>query len=907
VNTRKFKENNKMTIKKLVFIFLCLVYYSCQNPASYQNNTGNISAQNLTVEGLTPFEKITAISADGQLIDINSSGQIFLSATGYPVEIMGIPEIAEQPAGKKCSLVPEVPEAGDHPENEHGSWKLVCSEIQHYSLRGQVKGLIGKNLKLQLNNFAPINIIRNGDFLFEQVLEEKTPFEVKVVDHPDNPHQLCSVNRGRGILESQIDNIEVLCSSHVFLLSGTVSGQKSGFMISNQNGDSLYIKTNDLKFSFNEFIPAGSRYQVETLTHPYGQECYVIHDRGARVNRDITNIQIVCDDLIDLPTSLVISNNEKSQAGIDKWLHLWFYLDRNQVVYPVFKKSIPYVGKNDFRFSIPRGSYFVRAFIDMDGDQNPGIGDDFQSPLMKWVSNQGRLSISMENTSRDSGFQAFNAYIIRTSEWYQPRGGKCGGTYLKLESLNFKGNKNHLSPVYAILPDYRTIEFLDDGGCGDSFSNNASSYDKQSGDGQVSAGIDQEQGIQSGTYTFFYINYVTDKIHVAEDALSSAVAMSSFIRLLNPTGALPEQTVYPVFQWNSIPGAASYEILLESTDHSMNNYLDTRRFVKGNSYVAPYPLLDLKAYKVNIQAFDTDITEIIHGKNPDFDRVSQSPDQFFITDFSKNNSILVNGKLKNISGSTGYYLIYGDSNVETGNWESSIFLPPESTEYSLSLFKNQGKFGALISGINVDESGYLFSSINRVYARASQSLGFFQNLTLDLNWNKPLFLYAPVANDRGMGEYPVFSWEDYSPYTSLNISYILWISPRNSPGKTQVIGLENQTMDLGRWQPYSYFNSTELYLCASGKDKDKNGKTSFAGKNNQACGYKDENIRPEGLKEQNEWEWKVMVVPCVFQEYVRDIDNDGNGKSDYIDCLLKIFSGEKSAVVESTPNVFSTY
>jgi hypothetical protein len=888
----------KYFLKYFVIIALFFIFFSCRNPSMMSaKNQENISIHNLFVTGLSTSEKITITSSSGQWIDVNSNGQLVLSGTSFPTEIAGMPEIVDQPKGKTCSILPEILEKT---ASDNVRWTLTCSPINYFSVGGVVTGLSGTHVKLQLNNFIPVVVSQNGTFKFNQILAEKTAYEIKVVGYPHNPDQLCTVNHGRGMIDKPLNDIEVACSSNVYLLSGSITGQKSGLTLVNSNGDSLYINRNDSRFEFSRFIPAGASYSLEVQTQPYGQECYIINSRDVKIKHNISNVRVVCNDVKDMPVSLIISENDKSLIGADKYVHLWFYLDSRQVVYPTFTKSAVYTPGSSFHFNVPKGSWYVRAFIDIDADQKPGIGADFQSRLTKWTSDYDSLVISLENTFHDSGFQTFNAYVFNTSEWYQPHGGKCGGVYLRLESINFKGNKNHISPVYVILPDNKTIELLDDGGCGDSFNNNAASYDKQSGDGRLSAGIDQSLGIQSGTYTFYYVNYMTDKIHIVEDSITNVTPLSSFIHLVYPTGATPVQTPNPVFQWNAVAGAVSYEILIESTDHAINNYFDPQRFVKTNVYVAPFSLPDQKAFKVNIQAFDADI-----AKNSDrnFNAVSQSPDQYFITDFTGTNSVSVGGKLSNLSGSTGSYLIYADSNVETGSWESSVFLPPESNVYSLSIFKNSGKYGALISGINIDENGYIFSNVNRVYARWSHSLYFNGNLVLDLTWNKPLLLHEPVANERGMGEYPVFSWEDYSKNTPSPWSYILWVAPVNSHGIPRLIGLENNRFDFSRLNQGSYFNLTPLYLCTlKNKSNEEINKQILS-----TCGYNEENVQPDGLKEQTDWEWKVMVVPCNFQEYKNATDADRNGRSGYIDCLLKTFSGEKSPITESVSNVFSTY
>jgi len=913
-------QNNSNKMKSVIPYFtlgILISVLSCQQPAM-PGETDARPAQIMTVHGLVGGEKATAMTGAGQLVDINSRGEFFVSGTSLPATISGMPEVVNPPEGKTCSVMPELLEGSDSP-----GWVLVCSPLKFFTIGGVVTGLPGKPLKLQLNDFPPVTIAKNGRFTLPRNLAENTPYELRVAGQPGMPGHLCAVHRGLGVVAGNVNDIEVVCSSDVFLLGGSARGQKSGLTLKNANGDIVSIGRNDHTFHFSQFIPAGADFSVAVENQPWGQECYIENAGGTNIRRSVQNILVVCEDVRELVVKPGILKNDARLAGEGTILHLWFYLDRNQVVYPTLKKTVAYVTGKGYTIMAPVGTFYVRAFIDVDGDERPGIGEDIQSRLLRLsIQPAGPLQvveIPLESTLHASGFEGFNAYVFNTAEWLQPRGGKCGGVYLRLESKNFRGNKNHISPVYVILPDKKTVELLDDGGCGDSFNNNASSYDRQSGDGQVSAGIDRSYGIQAGSYTFFYVNYLEDKVHVFEDTVTNVLPLSSLVALENPTGALAVQTPNPVFRWSPIGGASSYEILLESTDHSINNYLDPRRFVNANSYVAPFDLLDQKAYKVNIQAFDADITDTTKKDGLDFDAVSQGPDQFFIADFSGNHSVKVSGRLTNTSGGSGSYLIYGDGNVETGSWESSVFLPADSQTYSLALFRNSGKFGAMISGINVDDSGYLLSSVNRAYVKWNQGLGLADNLLLDLAWNKPLLLIEPAAGQSGQGEYPVFSWESFPQNSSSPWSYILWVTPWNSHGAPRLVGLENNRIDFRYVNSAGYRNLSSLYQCTLNTDsaikansinKINNGK-KYGGQTFSACGYED-NRQPgdasvEGLKEQTEWEWKVMIVPCKFQDERNFTDIDLNGRSDYVDCLLKVFSGEKPVIAESVSNLFSTY
>ncbi|MDH4199626.1 MAG: hypothetical protein OEV66_04520 [Spirochaetia bacterium] len=873
------------------FIFLITIVLSCQRNDQIVTNKieSSTSATNITVTGLNPGEKITAVSATGQPIDISNDGKVTLSGTDFIAEVSNASQISNQPAGKKCSFVPA------NSDGQNITWNIVCDYIKYFALNGQVSGLAGSGLSIQLNQYIPIQINSNGKFQLSAALPENTPYEVTVKHQPESPNQNCAIYNRKGILVSDQSDIQIVCAYSVFLLSGYIQGQKSGFTIETSTGESMRIGAHESTFSFNEFIPANGSYLVSVKDQPYGQECYVLNARGGKVQNNISNIQIVCGNLTTLQISLLFPDNILFDKNNPARLHVWFYVDRDQIVYPEIKKEIYFSpDKKEYSFRVPQGQYFIRAFLDVNSNGLPDIGSDYQSRLYgPWGSTNDNISLELEDTSADSRFGAFNAYMFSSASWNQPGGGKCGGIYMRMEADRFTGNKNHISPVYVILPDYQTIELLDDGGCGNAFNNNASSYDRQSGDMQLSTGFDSTNGVSTGDYVFFYQNYVSGKIQVYKDAISTVAPLSSMIYLTNPSGAFAEKNESPVFQWSPVAGAGSYEILVESTDHLLNNYADPYRLVNRNFYALPFPLVDQKSYKVNIQAFDSDVT----SANPNFNAVSQSPDNYFITDFTGNNSAGINGKLINKSGASGSFIIYGDSNTQKDGWEASIFLAPEVRDYSLTVFKNSGKYGALISGINIDSSGYIFSELNRAYASWRIPLLLTASTTLDLTWNQPLLLTGPPNNIRGTGSYPEFSWEDYSAFVSRGTSYILWLTPHNSRGFPVIIGLKNNTFDFRHAEISPYLNLGSIYECTL----NANNSQSYSN-----CEITPENTSPD-LKDQPQWDWKVMVIACDFESYSNFTDENKNGINDYTDCILKTFNGENPPITESVSRLFSTY
>lgn len=882
-------------------VALLLVFAAgfCKNPDSRQPQSVFAGQSGFSVSGLSSGEKVSLISVSGDTMEMGADGKPRLAGTNEGVEVFGVPEVLKSPPGKICQVVLNDPDAS----TDQSLWKVECKAEVFFGIGGSVSGLSGTTIEVRLNDFKPVQISSDGTFEFGQALVGGSEFKIDIVRQPRNSNVLCSVSPRQGKIRHNIRNLKILCASGVFTVNGVVKGQKSLLTLLNSNGEELTVQAGqgqEKDFHFNDFIALGGDYSVSVKKQPKGQGCYVENARGVNVRHTVDNIRVVCSDLTGIEASIQFSGIKQKTEFNGKKIHLWFYTDPRQIVFPVFKKTVIFnAEKRSYWLQVAKGTYLVRAFLDVNNNDLPDIGVDYQSvPVWQWETKQDKIPLTLDTTEHDSRYQSFNAYLFSGSVWYQPGGGKCGGVYTRMEATQFVGNKNHVSPVYVMLPDYRIIELLNDGGCGNAFNNNSSSYDRQSGDNEVSAGIDASFGIRTGDYIFYYENYLTGKIGVFKDEITTNVPLTSNIHLTFPEGSQAVKTQWPVFSWNPVAGAGGYEILVESTDHMLNNFTDPSRLVETNSYRAPFALVDGKAYRVNIQAFDKDAA----STEEDFDRVSQGPDNFFITDFSGNKHVIISGNLLNDSDKSGEYIIYGDSNTEKESWESSVFLPQDSKTYSLALLNSFENSGAVISAINVDTSGYILSEINRSYARLTASLSMKQNITMDLVWNKPLLLDSPAEGAIGIGDYPYFSWEDYSNFAPQDWSYVLWLTPYNSSERPILIGLKNNSFDFSRLYSEKFLNISAVYQCNIQSIKKKPDK-EFSPASCLKNAASNESTLTDELKKIPQWTWKVSVVPCRLNT-VENFSGDQTNNEGYMTCLGQVFSGEKKFFTESISRAF---
>ena len=77
---------------------------------------------------------------------------------------------------------------------------------------GQVSGLSGSGLVLQINDGETLSITGNGPFEFPTLLEEGETYDVTVSSEPTDPTQTCTVTNGQGTIDtSDVTDIQVDC------------------------------------------------------------------------------------------------------------------------------------------------------------------------------------------------------------------------------------------------------------------------------------------------------------------------------------------------------------------------------------------------------------------------------------------------------------------------------------------------------------------------------------------------------------------------------------------------------------------------------------------------------------------------------------------------------------------------
>jgi large repetitive protein len=167
-----------------------------------------------------------------------------------------------------------------------------------FTVGGTVTGLAGSNLVLQNNDGDNLTITGNGTFTFATALAPGAMYSVRVLTHPSNPPQSCTVTNGSGaIANSNVTNVTVACATNQFTIGGTVTGYTgSGLVLRLNNGNDLTLLNTSSSFSFTRALPSGADYFVTVRTQPGNptQECTPANASGRVGTANVTNIVITC-------------------------------------------------------------------------------------------------------------------------------------------------------------------------------------------------------------------------------------------------------------------------------------------------------------------------------------------------------------------------------------------------------------------------------------------------------------------------------------------------------------------------------------------------------------------------------------------------------------------------------------
>jgi len=171
------------------------------------------------------------------------------------------------------------------------------STAAKYAVGGNVSGLQGSGLVLQLAGSADVTVAANGAFVFSEKLDKGASYAVSIKQQPSNPSQTCTVNNASGTIgDADVGNVAVVCATTSQKVSVAVTGLDAagGLVLQNNAGDDLAVNA-DGTFSFATPVAIGADYGVTVKTQPTAlQVCIAKQAFGTVTTAPIASVTIAC-------------------------------------------------------------------------------------------------------------------------------------------------------------------------------------------------------------------------------------------------------------------------------------------------------------------------------------------------------------------------------------------------------------------------------------------------------------------------------------------------------------------------------------------------------------------------------------------------------------------------------------
>jgi hypothetical protein len=169
---------------------------------------------------------------------------------------------------------------------------------------GTVNGLKGNGLVLQNNGTDDYPIFGNGtggavSFQFPDVLPFGSTYAVTVTQQPANPLQTCTVTNGTGTANTDVNSVDVTCTTPSFAIGGNVGGlNATGLSLHNAStNEDLPITPNGgltVPFAFQMKEPSGAGYNVTIGAQPGAGNCSLQGGQGTVGTGDVGTIVVNC-------------------------------------------------------------------------------------------------------------------------------------------------------------------------------------------------------------------------------------------------------------------------------------------------------------------------------------------------------------------------------------------------------------------------------------------------------------------------------------------------------------------------------------------------------------------------------------------------------------------------------------
>ena len=279
------------------------------------NGTGSIAGASIsdvaiscTIDAFTVSGTVTGMTGTGLQLQINGGELLNISGNGpfsFTTNLADLSAfsvtVISQPASpaQECVVT-------------NGSGSLTGANIINvevacntsmFTIGGNVSGLAGTGLQIQINGGELLNVGANGAFTFNTTLADLSAYTVTVASQPGTPAQTCLVSNGSGnVSAANVESVAVNCTTVTYTIGGTVANLAgSGLQLQLNGGEILDVSANGA-FTFPTALADATGYTVTVLTQPVGraQECTVTNGTGTLSGQNVSNISVDCVNVVSL-------------------------------------------------------------------------------------------------------------------------------------------------------------------------------------------------------------------------------------------------------------------------------------------------------------------------------------------------------------------------------------------------------------------------------------------------------------------------------------------------------------------------------------------------------------------------------------------------------------------------------
>lgn len=167
-----------------------------------------------------------------------------------------------------------------------------------YTIGGTVSGLAAAGLVLGTPGQPDLPVAPGAtSFTFSSPVFDGTGYDVRVVQQPAVPAQICTVAEGSGsVAGASVTGISVSCADS-FTIGGVISGLAgSGLTLASPGQPDLVVPAGATGFVFATPVLGGAAYSVTVARHPQGpaQTCAVTSGSGAVGTADVGTVSVSC-------------------------------------------------------------------------------------------------------------------------------------------------------------------------------------------------------------------------------------------------------------------------------------------------------------------------------------------------------------------------------------------------------------------------------------------------------------------------------------------------------------------------------------------------------------------------------------------------------------------------------------